>query len=326
MSLVAADALGAFSTGQGRGATGVGVDNAESVQNYIINIDPKETPLFTFIKKKRAYAVYHEWLQDSYASKSATGAGEGALLGSDTLTTKTRVANYCMIWRRVYEVTGTQQAVIQHGGIKKELAYQARKKMVEIKRDINYSLYQSVSATLETADATGSRNLDGFGELMSGDKTAHTGDASYYPSAFTGDSAEETFNLVLLDIYDDGAIPNACFAPPAIKRRMSRWVAGSTKFTDVEDKKLTLAVEVYESDLGYIRLFIDRDAGEPGLNLVNSWGLIVGDFSNTAVSFLRPLHTRMLPTVKDSVAGMVQAEGTLEYGNLNQFGWMKISA
>jgi hypothetical protein len=302
---------------------GVGNSLMEDVTDIILNIDPTETPLMSSLKSKKSKAVTHEWLTDSYASATNTPRKEGVLWSTDAISGRTRKANVCQISHRVYEVTGTMQAVSQYG-INKELAYQAAKKMVELKRDVNLILWQGDSANpSDTADFTGARQTLGFHQMGDDESSAYTGDARYTIAAMTGAAAEDSFNAVLQDIYNNGPKASIAFMLPKVKRKVSRWTGVATKYFEQAAKKITNVVNFYESDFGVIRFVMDRNMEDPATE--NNHLLFAGDFSNSATAYLRPWQTKRIDVPKDAEAGVVLTEYCLEYGHAGSYGYMKAS-
>jgi hypothetical protein len=319
MSIVAADANSAYTTKMAAADSGVGLGNAEDVTDFIINISPEETPLLTALPKKKATAVTHEWLTDDLAAAATNERAEGTLFSTKTIAARSRVSNPTQISYHVYEVTGSMEAINKYG-VSSELSYQAVKAMKELKRDMDLDLWQNTSSNADSADITGVRTLEGMHAIV---PTAHTGDASYLVAALTGTAAEATFNAVLNDIFDDGPSSNIAYMRPSIKRNISRWTGVATKNFDQEEMKIVTVIDTYQSDFGTVRLVIDRYMEAPTTE--GNDQLVVGNWDNAAVAFLRPFQTKRLPSVKDALSGVVLTEYTLEYGNVNSYGRMKSS-
>lgn len=321
MTIIASDTNAAYVTNMSQSATGVGRSLAEDVADIVYNISPENTPLLSMLPRKKAASKYHEWLKDTLAAGAANAKDEGALFASDDIDPRNRVSNPCVISYRVYEVTGTMEAVSQKG-IKSEMAYQAAKKMKEIKKDMDYQLWLGSAAQGDTADMSAMNN-DGFDHLAKNHITAHTGDNSYTTAAMTGAASEKSFNAMLQDIYDDGGEPTLAFMIGAVKRSISRWTGVATKYYDQKEKKVVNVVDWYVSDFGEIQFVIERQMDTALIQ--GDVSIFAGDFSNAAVAYLRPLQAKSLVTPKDTTAGVVLAEYTLEYGDVNAYGWMKCS-
>jgi hypothetical protein len=313
-------------------ATGIGNSLGEDVSNEILNITPTDTPLLSTLKKTKATAVYHEWLTDSLAAASTTVLTEGAAYGQLTYTPRTRRGNYCAIQNRVYVVSNTLQAVSQYG-LSKELSLRLVNAMKEIKRDVEATLWAGTSAVGDTGASDSARGYDGFNEIVcqvagasgnSGDALSDSGIAHLSNAA-----TETTFNSVLQDIFDDGGNPTIAYMTPAVKKKFSRWATATTNRSlqvDQNDKKLVNVVNVYESDFGLVKLVMDRfmpTALSGGANKGTAT-CVCGDFSYAAIAYLRPFATKTTEaTLRDAMAGIVEVEYTLEYGDPHTFGAIK---
>ena len=188
--------------------------------------------------------------------------------------------------------------------------------MKELKRDMNFDLWQNASVAIgDTADISGAaRQLDGMQSIR---PSAHTGAAQLAIAAMTGAAAELQLNAVMAKIYDHGPSSTVAYMLPSVKRLISRWTGVATKNFDQDAMKVTTVIDIYQSDFGTVRLVMDRNM-TPITQAVEL--VYVGNFDNAAVAFLRPFQTKRLPSVKDALAGVVLAEYTLEYGNPNSYG------
>ena len=129
----------------------------------------------------------------------------------------------------------------------------------------------------------------------------------------SGTSLSETeFNDILQGIYDSGTdiSVDKAFTGASLKRVISGYTAGSTKFTDANGNKLYNTFSVYESDFGVVSLYLEREvpttAGNKGILLVDS--------SKWRVAYLtdgRPQHIP-LSMVGSAKRGMLEGELTLE--------------
>jgi hypothetical protein len=129
----------------------------------------------------------------------------------------------------------------------------------------------------------------------------------------SGTSLSETeFNDIVAGIFDGGTDLNVdkVFVGSSLKRAISGYTAGSTKFTQASGEKLYNSVAVYESDFGVHSVYLEREvpttAGNKAILLVDS--------SKWRVAYLtdgRPQHIP-LATIGSAKRGMLEAELTLE--------------
>lgn len=121
------------------------IGNRESLANDIYNISPEETPFVSAIGKGKAYAVFEEWQTDalSAAANNKVEQGNEATIAATTPTV--RVGNRTQISEKTFAITGTQE-VVNKAGRKSEVSYQDAKKMVELKRDVEFGAIQNTTA------------------------------------------------------------------------------------------------------------------------------------------------------------------------------------
>jgi len=325
-SVIAVEAYGATPGKMAADVAGVrGGSMKEDISDYILNIDPTETPLLSILKKGKATATTHEWLTDTLDTRATNVKLEGQVWSTDTLAGRTRISNPCQISSRVYEVTGTMQVVTQYG-ISKELAYQAVKKMKELKGDVNFDLWNNASAAMgDSATISGTaRETDGYKAMVMAQTSLLTGStaAAITVAALTGNAAERNFNQVLSDMYTQGSKANIAFMLPAAKRNVSVWTGVSTRHFDISERTLNVVIDYYHSDFGIIQFMMDRDIPVLGIDTTLSPLIYAGNFSDSKVAYLRPFQTQKIPMVKDAEAGYVLVEYCNEYGHPENFGYL----
>lgn len=282
------------------------IDNqsmAEDVTDLITNVDYSSTPFYSSLAESQATNTLHEWLVDSYASAADNAQAEGYSASYTDITAPTRSTNVVQLMNKDVRVTNTEMRV-QHYGMSDPYTYQLKKKMKELARDIEKAL---VAGTRASGDSGVARRLNGAIALITTNKTARN----------SGTSLSETeFNDILAGIYDNGTdiSVDKAFCGSSLKRAISGFTAGSTKFTDAEGKQLYNTVSVYESDFGVVSVHLEREvpttAGNKGILLVDS--------SKWRVAYLqngRPQHI-VQGNNGSAKQGLIETELTLE--SLNQ--------
>lgn len=271
----------------------------EDVTSLITNIDYESTPFYSSLAESQATNTLHQWLVDTYAAAADNAQAEGNDLSFTDITPPSRTTNVVQLFQKDVRVSNTEQRVA-HYGMSDPYTYQLKKKMKELARDIEKAL---VAGTRASGSSGVARRLNGAIALITTNKTARN----------SGTSLSETeFNDILQGIYDSGTdiSVDKAFTGASLKRVISGYTAGSTKFTDVDDKKLTNTVGVYESDFGVVSIHLEREvpttAGNKGILLVDS--------SKWRVAYLtdgRPQHIP-LATIGSAKRGMLEGELTLE--------------
>ncbi len=170
------------------------------------------------------------------------------------------------------------------------------------------------------------RNTDGYHAMISGEAVpdAASGSAQMALAALTGDAAELLFNLIVSEVYASGPKCNVAFMLPSAKRNVSRWTGVATKFFNQEDKTFTNIIDFYESDFGTIRFVMDRSFSAAAVEQLEQL-IVVGDFSKSAIAYLRPFTNKRVDVAKDAHAGVVQVEYSNEYGHPGSYGYMMAS-
>jgi hypothetical protein len=238
-------------------------------------------------------------LNDTYVASADNAQLEGNDVTFTDITPPTRTTNIVQLFQKDVRVSNTEQRVA-HYGMGDPYSYQLKKKMTELARDIEKAL---VAGTRASGDSGTARRMTGAIALITTNKTARS----------SGTSLSETeFNDILQGIYDSGTdiSVDKAFTGASLKRVISGYTAGSTKFTNADGNKLYNTFSVYESDFGVVTVYLEREvpttAGNKGILLVDS--------SKWRVAYLtdgRPQHIP-LATIGSAKRGMLEAEITLE--------------
>lgn len=276
---------------------------AEDVKDLITNVDYERTPFFSQLGESVATNVLHSWLTDTYEAGEDNAQAEGYDVVHGDLTPPTRANNICQIFGEEVKVTNSQRRS-QHYGMGDPYAYQLRKKMVKLARDMNKAV---LVGTRASGDSGVARRMDGAIALITTNKTQRS----------SGTSLTETeFNDIMQGIFDNGTDVNAdkVFTGATLKRAISSYTAGSTKNVEASDGRLYNSVGVYESDFGVHTIHLEREIPSGA----NAKGILAVDSSKWKFAYLQggelpgtPTHTPLAMT-GSSKKGMLEAEGTLE--------------
>jgi hypothetical protein len=274
----------------------------EDVTGEVVVVDYASTPFYSMLAESEATNTLHQWLTDVYATSADNAAIEGSDMTYTDLTEPVRGTNVVQLFTKDIRVSDTARAVA-HYGTGDPYAYQKTKKMVELARDIEKAL---VAGTRASGSSGVARRMDGAIALVTTNKTARN----------SGTSLSETeFNDIMEGIFTNGTdiSVDKAFTGSSLKRAISGYTAGSTKFVDANGNKLYNSFSVYESDFGVVTVQLEREvpttAGNKGILLVDS--------SKWNVAYLtgrRPQH-KPLATIGDATRGMLAAELTLEARN-----------
>lgn len=291
----------------------------EDLSNIITNVDPTETPFFSSIAKTSASAVRHEWLTDSLAAPSESNAvAEGADAVDTAQIVPERISNICQILQKDVRFSGTLNAV-KTAGSKPEKARLVKNRGLEIRRDLESSLLSASGSV-----ATGARRMAGYQAFVStngfgGANSAITGYSGGNTATAVDGTARALTEGMLLDmlekVYVSGGRPSELLAGPTIKRKISSFTGGSTKFQAADKKTINQGVDVYISDYSTLSV-----APHP---YALTKTVIAYDPDMFAVAFLRNFTMEDLGKTGDSEKIMIVAEATLEVKNQKSAGQIR---
>jgi hypothetical protein len=276
----------------------------EDLIDIITDVSPDDNPLSTMLGQTTATQTLHEWPED-YISRptSVSGAIEGAAATYSDLTQPERRLNITQIISKTFRVSGTERAV-DVAGMSDPLNYQADKNLRDWKNNLEYALVNGVLAS----------GSSGVARQMAGLKSVIT---SHYTNRNSGTSLSETeFNAMVKESWDDVGsddVFDLVLVPFGLKQKISTFTAGSTRYVDASDKRLTRPVMVYESDGGVHRIMAHKDvpsaATTPGPQFIG----IKEDKYKIAYLKGRKPKREMLAKDGDRDNGQIIGEATLEY-------------
>ncbi len=262
----------------------------------VTNIAPKDTWFVSNSGTGRATAVLHEWTNDTLAAPTANAQIEGDDQAAAVITPKVRQNNYTQIIRKAFTISDTQIATEQVGG--DPVAYEKRKRMTELARDMEYAMLIN-SATASGASGT-ARQLKGVLGWIATNVTTGTGTGS---ETLTESMLNDNLQLV----WAQGGMPSTILCGAFQKRKISAFTT-NTRNTVAQEKTLTAAVDVYQSDFGEVKMVLSTV-----MNTTASDKLIVfGDMTLWSKAFLRPINAEELARTGSARKFMIEAEVTLE--------------
>lgn len=292
----------------------------EDLSDVIFNVDFEETPFVNMVAGTGDAATQplHEWQTDTYATADTGNAKlEGADKESTTVAPTVRLNNYCQISDKVFQVSRTNESSIA-AGRGSELDYQAVKKGVELRRDMeaillsnqaknagNASTARNAASVLSWINTNTSKGATGTDPT--GDGTDARGDGTL--RTYTEDLLKE----VLASLFNKaGTNVGALYLmqPPLLQQVFSGFTGRADQRRQVEESTIVQGMEVYVSDFGYrlsvvpSQLMRTRDV----LGLSDRYWAI--SYLNGA-SFLR----ERLAKTGDSTKEMIISEYTLESRN-----------
>lgn len=277
----------------------------EDLLGILTNLDPTENQLGSGLGTSDAKDIRHEWLIDTLSSVKVNAYAEGTDASYQTLTNPARLYNYCQILRQSYQVTDTEREV-NPAAYSDRFTYEATKGLKLLKNDLEYALMRG---SLASGTGSAARQLRGIKNSLS------------LITSQSGVSLSETaLNDYLQLVWDNTSTQvNAIYGGMYMKRKISGFTAGSTKFTEVTDRRLINAVDIYEADAAkVVKLFAHRYVTVSGDTNKDIVGLNEDMFK---IAYLRKPFDRELAKTGDATKGEIVTEVTLENRHYNAGFW-----
>jgi len=274
----------------------------EDLLDFIADVSPDDNPLSTLFGTTTASGTLHEWTEDYTGRPSSVNtAVEGSDATFSDLTNPSRRNNVTQIIRESFRVSDTIRGA-DVAGMSNMLDYQATKAAQTWKNDLEYAI---LNATRASGDSGVARQMAGIEATVT----------SHYTNRDSGTSLSETeLNNMVYDSANDVGMNDVwdmLVLPLQLRQKVSTFTAGSTKYVDASDKRLTRPVAVYESDFNVLRIFAHKDVrnatATPGPTILglreDKWKLAY---------FRRPERTELAKT-GSATKGMIEGEVTVEF-------------
>lgn len=294
------------------------IGQKEEVDNKIYRVSPEETPFVSMIGRKSVDSVTPEWLRDALRSPASNAKVEGVDATYAAQTQPERLSNKCQIISDTLSVTGTTDRVAKYGR-DKETTHLKAKKMVELKKDVEFSAISK--GAFVAGDASTAREMRGlYGWLETNNELSSAGSpAAPDVSANTAPTAgtlraldEDTLKALILKVYNSGGKCEVLMCSPSHKSKISTFSGGVQRVQDVGGKQgmLQTSFSVYGHDFGQTKIVPNRVMTGSGAGLVNTAYLI--DPEQCKLGVLRPFQSTQLAKVGDAENHLILTEVTLQ--------------
>lgn len=282
----------------------------ESLLDAMNMLEPTDTQLLSGIMQGPANNTLHEWTIDTLEAVGDNAQAEGADAPADASNDPTRPVNVTQIFAKTAKVTGSENADNLRRVSGQRMSRELTKKMKALKNDIELALIRgSIASGVASNSAASARRLKGVKNWI----TTNT-------SNYSGVSLTETIlNDIFEKQWDQGAESDAVYTPMKGKRRISAFTAGATKNVDIKDRRLILAVDVYQSDAAkMVKLFPHRHvtrSGDYGTTATPGFDLLSLNEKTWGTAWYRRPFTKDLAETGDFTAKEMITELTLESRN-----------
>lgn len=265
--------------------------NHEDLTDVLTKIGDMSTPAFSRLRKVKASNTLHEWSTYEHDSAAVNAQVEGASYSYGSLTAPSRLGNYTQIFRKLFQVSNTQQA-IDPAGMEDEYAFRVQVALEAIGRDIEKAL---INGTANSGASGTGRRLKGIMSFITTNISTGTG---------TGRALTEAeLNTLIQDCYSNGGRPDWLLASYTQVRKLAALMSADRTYND-GNTTMTSKVLVYQSPFGQLAVEGDSQIAATELAVLQKdmW----------AVAQLRPVSKIDTPETADAKNGVVHGELTLE--------------
>lgn len=294
------------------------VGDREDLTDVIYDITPTETPVFSMAGRDKATSTLHEWQTDELEAPATNNAHlDGDDSDAEAYSPTVRTGNYTQIMKKVFQVSGTADA-IRKAGRKTEIARIAARRMKALKRDIEATILSNNAANAGAAAVA--RQMAGLGAIIKTnvDKEG-TGTNPVWvnnlPTDPRNDGVQRAFTETMLKAvqqlcWEKGGNPSILSVGAFNKSAVSAFDGIATK--TVEQNKAAPAViigsaDVYVGEFGQLTVVPNRYQ-----RTRDAWLL---DKDYLTMCYLRAFKTEKLAKTGDSDKRHILVELTLKVGN-----------
>lgn len=291
----------------------------ESLLDAMNMLEPTDTQLLSGIMQGPANNTLHEWTVDTLESVGDNAQGEGADAPADASNDPTRPQNVTQIFAKTAKITGSENADNLKRVSGNRMSRELVKKMKALKNDIELALIRgTIASGVASNSAASARRLQGVKSWI----TTNT-------SNYSGVSLTETnLNDLFQAQWNQGAQADTVYVPMVGKRRISSFTSGATKQIPYDDRRLILAIDVYQSDAAkLVKLFPHRHVtrtGDYGTTSTPAFDLLSLVEDTWGTAWYRRPFTQDLAITGDFTAKELITEVTLEARNQLASGSMTV--
>ena len=301
----------------------------------IYDLSPTETPFVSSIGRDRARNILHQWNVDELADPVANAQKDGDDHSGQSLTSVTKVGNYCQISTKYLTISGRAD-VVDKPGRDSETAYQVAKKMLELRRDLEHNALLRQLGRVGTSAQSGRTagvpawirsNVSLAPNQTAPDAATATGPGSLGTVANDGQALDESdFLSVVEQCYTEHDAPQLIMMGPKLKQAFSGYIYTSasarvaTPYQDFTKNPgmgavVQGAVEVYVTDFGQIRVVPNRFIPNQTINSKVTQHVFLLNPKYWCLSYLRGFKRIKIAKTGDSTKRMLLADWCLTSKN-----------
>lgn len=222
---------------------------------------------------------------------------EGADVSVDTSIARSRVTNYCQIFKKDIIVSGTMNAVRTFGDAGQEYNYQLGQRMKEMLRDLEKAVIQGKLSGNSIGSASNYRTMKGLWDFLSTNSTS------------VATLSTSVLDDVIQNAWSNGGNPNLIVADATWKRTIDGFNSNRAALQNGDMNTFENLLTVYESTFGAFPVILGRWMPTKSVMVINTHNVHVTPLQGRTFQ-----HIRVAPT-GDAEKGMVLGEYTLEVKN-----------
>jgi len=297
----------------------------EQLLDKIYRISPEDTPGMSMTGRAKATNVKVEWQTDTLAAAAANAQLEGDDYTFSTPSATSRVANFCQISNKKVIVSETDDVVLK-AGRRSELGLQMEKRAAELKRDMEFIIFGSNTASV-AGNSTTARKLGSVESWITSNVSRGASGANGGFNSGTGLTvaatdgtarafAEAQIKTVMQSAFQNGGKPKIALCPPGQKVAFSAFTGIAVNRVDnapakTSESQLAIigAADVYKSDFGNLTVV-------PNPQMVSRTSTVMLiDPKMMSMGFLRPFERQKLAKTGDAEKRAIVVEYTLIVNN-----------
>lgn len=222
---------------------------------------------------------------------------EGADVSVDTSVARSRVTNYCQIFKKDIIVSGTMNAVTTLGDAGEEYNYQLGQRMKEMLRDLEKSVISGKLSGNTIGSASNYRTMKGLWDFLSTNSTS------------IATLSTSVLDDTIQNAWSNGGNPNLIIADATWKRTIDGFNSNRAALQNSDMNSFENLVTFYESTFGAFPVILGRWMPTKSVMVINTHNVHVVPLKGRTFQ-----HQAVAPT-GDAKKGMILGEYTLEVKN-----------
>ena len=239
----------------------------ESLADYISNVDPYDTPLYSNSKKEKISAHNHEWQTDALRAAARNKHIQGDDTTASAKTATTLLGNYTQTLKDAVAIPDTDTST-KKAGRSKEIVYQTIKMGKELRTDLETAMFSNYAKA--AGNSTTAAEMAGVLAWIKTNTSVGTG----VPADPTGDGTDARtdgtqvaftqarLNTVLQGIWTEGGKPDTVYLS-AFQQNIASGFTGANNQRSTVDASMTKnavinSMDIYITPFGKVEMQLSR--------------------------------------------------------------------